>query len=224
MKMKFSKYDAIIFDMDGLLLATENICWECFRSACKQFNYDPDFNIYKRIIGRSTTEGNKILSEALKDFIPYEEVNPIWNKNYHDAIANNPIPLKKGVREFLEYVSKLDLKLAVATSTGYDLAVKKLKNTDLYKYFEFVVAGDQVKNSKPDPEIYLTAADKLRVEPKNCLAFEDSDNGTKAAHSAGMTIIQIPDIVEVSDEVRSLGHMIVESFDKFTDQYPYDEE
>ena len=210
----FSKYDAIIFDMDGLLLATENICWECFRQACSQFNYDPDFNIYKQIIGRSATEGNRILSEGLKDFIPYEEVNPIWNKIYHDTIANDPIPLKKGVREFLEHVSKLDIKLAVATSTGYDLAIKKLKNTDLYKYFEIVVAGDQVQNSKPDPEIYLTAAKKLGVDPKKCLAFEDSDNGTLAAHSAGMTVIQIPDIVEVSDEVKALGHRIIESFEE----------
>lgn len=214
MKTMFSKYKAIIFDMDGLLLDTEKICWECFRSACKQFNYDPDFNIYKRIIGRSATEGNKILSEALKDFIPYETVNPIWNKLYHDAIENNPIPLKKGVREFLEHVSKLELKLAVATSTGYDLAVKKLKNTDLYKYFEVVVAGDQVTNSKPDPEIYLTVADKLGVDPKDCLAFEDSDNGTLAAHAAGMTVIQIPDMIEVSDEVKALGHRIVGSFEE----------
>ena len=148
----------------------------------------------------------------------YEKVNPIWNNIYHDAIENSPIPLKKGVRDFLERVSKLDLKLAVATSTGYDLAIKKLKNTDLYKYFEVVVAGDQVQNSKPDPEIYLTAAEKLGVDPKKCLAFEDSDNGTLAAHSAGMTVIQIPDIVEVSDEVKALGHRIVGSFEEIIKQ------
>ena len=205
--------------MDGLLLATENICWECFHQACSQFNYDPDFNIYKRIIGRSATEGNRILSEGLKDFIPYEEVNPIWNKIYHDAIANDPIPLKKGVREFLEHVSKQELKLAVATSTGYDLAVKKLKNTDLYKYFELVVAGDQVNNSKPDPEIYLTVAKKLGVDPEDCLAFEDSDNGTLAAHSAGMSIIQIPDMIEVSNKVKALGHRIIGSFEEIIEKF-----
>lgn len=200
--------------MDGLLLDTENICWKCFRQACKQFNYDPDFNIYKKCVGRSAVEGNKILSEGFKDFIPYETVSPIWNKIYHDAIENNPVPLKKGVREFLEHVSKLELKLAVATSTGYQLAVKKLKNTDLYKYFKVIVAGDQVNNSKPDPEIYLTVAEKLGVDPKFCLAFEDSDNGTKAAHAAGMTVIQIPDMIEVSDEVKALGHRIVGSFEE----------
>ena len=83
-----------------------------------------------------------------------------------------------------------------------------------YKYFEVILAGDQVQNSKPDPEIYLTAASKLGVDPKDCLAFEDSDNGTLAAHSAGMTVIQIPDIVEVSAEVKSLGHRIVGSFEE----------
>ncbi|MDA3837828.1 MAG: HAD family phosphatase [Candidatus Delongbacteria bacterium] len=216
MKIDITNYKAIIFDMDGLLLDTENICWECFRKACSQFNYDPDFNIYKRIIGRSAKEGNKILEREFRKYIPYNKVNPIWNKLYHDAIENHPIPLKKGAFEFVDQVSYLNIKKAVATSTSYNLAVKKLKNTGLYRYFDVVVAGDQVKHSKPHPEIYLKAAYKLGVNPKRCLAFEDSDNGTLAAHTAGMTVIQIPDMIEVSDEVRSLGHRIVGSFEEFT--------
>jgi len=86
-----------------------------------------------------------------------------------------------------------------------------LSNADLLGFFEFVLGGDQIKNGKPDPEIYMTGCSKLGVQPAFCLALEDSDNGVLAAFNAGMSIIQVPDLIVPSERVKPLGHRIVGS-------------
>ena len=77
--------------------------------------------------------------------------------------------------------------------------------------FVAIVGGDQVQKSKPHPDIYFKAAAILGVTPKNCLALEDSENGVRSAVSAGMTVVQIPDLVQPSLDLRGLGHIVLGS-------------
>lgn len=198
--------------MDGLLLDTERICWGCFVQSCKKFGYQPDFNIYKNCIGRKAEEGDIVLSEGFGRFIPYYEVKNIWNDLYAGVIETGKIPLKDGVYEFLESIYVTNKRMAVVTSTGMKTAVKKLTSAKIIDFFEFVMSGDMAENSKPHPEIYLKAAEQLHLSPSECVVFEDSNNGVKAAHGAGMEVIQIPDMFEPSPEVLKLGHMITCSF------------
>jgi HAD superfamily hydrolase (TIGR01509 family) len=198
--------------MDGLLLDTERICWECFIDACKPYGYFPDFNIYRDCIGRKVEEGDKILAEGFRDFIPYNSVKPEWNRLYLERIENGCIPLKPGVKNFLEKLSCLNKKKGVATSTEFNTALKKLTKTRIIDYFDVIITGDSVSKSKPDPEIYLKAAEKLGYSPEECIAFEDSDNGVRSAHAAGIKVIQITDMFCPSDDVVSLGHQIAGSF------------
>lgn len=206
-------FDAFIFDMDGLLFDTEILCWNCFRHVCAEYGYDPDFDIYKRCIGRSAAEGNLLLEECFGKYIPYAEVNRKWNDLYISKIREGNIPLKKGVVRFLKELKKRKIKTAVTTSTVTELALKKLEAGDILNYFGPVTGGDSVKRSKPDPEIYLKTAKILGTDPVRCIAFEDSDNGVRSAHAAGMTVIQIPDLVEPSEDIIKLGHQIIGSFD-----------
>ncbi len=199
--------------MDGLLLDTERICWECFVNACKKFSYQPDFNIYRNCIGRKAEEGDLILSEGFKNHIPYYEVKNVWNDLYACVIETGNIPLKSGVLNFLEIVSGMNKRMAVVTSTGIKTASKKLSSAGIIDFFEFVMSGDRAENSKPHPQIYLQAAEQLGLDPWECIVFEDSDNGVKAAHGAGMEVIQIPDISEPSPGAMELGHRITSSFD-----------
>jgi len=214
--ISIKEYKAFIFDMDGLLLDTEKICWECFRKACSKFDYDPDFDIYKKCIGRKAEEGNKILKQGFDPFIPFDDVHKLWGDLYSNYIDRENIPLKKGVRSVLENLHRRNVKLAVATSTEETTALKKLTRSGLIDFFDLIISGDQVTNSKPDPEIYLTAARKLEIKPENCIAFEDSDNGVKSAHSAKMTVIQIVDMIDPAEEVRNLNHIIVNSFNEIS--------
>jgi HAD superfamily hydrolase (TIGR01509 family) len=113
--------------------------------------------------------------------------------------------------KLLQYLEIIGVKKVVVTSTAQQTALRWLKNTNILRFFYFVLGGDQVQNGKPHPEIYLTACRRLKVESANCLALEDSDNGVLSATNAGLVVIQIPDLIQPSTEVRALGHRIVKS-------------
>ncbi|MBN2858377.1 MAG: HAD family phosphatase, partial [Candidatus Delongbacteria bacterium] len=212
-RIESKAYEAFIFDMDGLLFDTEKLCWNCFQEICAEYGYDPDFSIYRKCIGRSAVEGNKLLEEGFGKSIPYTEVNLKWNDLYRSRLDSKEIPLKEGVLKFLDELKNKNIKMAVATSTETGLALKKLERGGVLKYFLTVTGGDSVKESKPHPDIYLKAAGSIGADPKKCIAFEDSDNGVRAAHGAGMTVVQIPDLIEPSADILRLGHTIAESFD-----------
>ena len=119
------------------------------------------------------------------------------------------IPLKSGAEELLQDLKRGGIPMAVATSTPNPRATHMLRNSGMLQAFDVVVAGDQVQRGKPLPDIYLRAAELLGVPPERCLALEDSENGVRSALAAGMTVIQVPDLVEPSDAVRDLGHTIL---------------
>ena len=121
------------------------------------------------------------------------------------------VPLKNGATELLARLTALAIPIAVATSTSSDRARQKLRSAGILTHFTAVIGGDQVTNSKPHPDIYANAADVLGVTPAKCLALEDSENGVRSATSAGMTVIQIPDLVQPTQALRSLGHIILNS-------------
>jgi len=123
---------------------------------------------------------------------------------------NAPIPLKDGAAELLACLAELEIPVAVATSTESRRAMRKLEAVGILTHFKAIVGGDQVRNSKPHPDIYLRAAQILGVRPTKCLALEDSENGVRSAADA-VTVIQIPDIVQPSTALRSLGHTILQS-------------
>lgn len=205
--------DCVVFDMDGLLLDTEKIAQRTFKETCSKFDLTYDEKLYLSCIGSNLQRTAEILNKGIVDF-PKEEFMHHWNELYVLNAIENPAPVKDGVFQFLEKLDKEGIPRAVATSSPEKNATKKLKNAKLYDYFHSVTFGDQVTHGKPHPEIYLTAARKLNMDPKNCLALEDSDNGVKAAHGADMLVIQIPDMISPSQQVLDLGHHIAENMDE----------
>ena len=93
--------------------------------------------------------------------------------------------LKKGLVQVLERLRKAGLRMAVATSSRRAIAEEYLINANVYKFFDVLVCGDEVEKGKPHPEIFLSAAQKLNLEPAQCFMFEDSENGIRSAHDAG---------------------------------------
>ena len=106
------------------------------------------------------------------------------------------MPVKKGLYEIFDYLKSVGCKISLATSTSSQTALKIMKKINLYDKFDAFVCGDDVKNGKPNPEVFLIAAKKLGLEPVDCVAFEDSINGIKSAHAAGMTTVMVPDLSE----------------------------
>nr|WP_319556704.1 HAD family phosphatase [uncultured Vibrio sp.] len=202
-------YQAAIFDMDGLLLDTERVCMRVFQEACEVQKLPFYDEIYLSIIGRNAAGIEAIFRKAYGNDL--DRLHQEWRTRYNAVVKHQAIPVKEGVVELLEWLKEQSLPIAVATSTAKDVAKIKLELAGLSKYFDNLTTGCEVNNGKPDPEIYLLAANRLNVEPTKCLAFEDSNNGVRAAVAANMSTYQIPDLVEPCDEVRQFGHAIVPS-------------
>ncbi|ALR18824.1 MULTISPECIES: HAD family hydrolase [Vibrio] len=202
-------YHAAIFDMDGLLLDTERVCMRVFQEACEVQQLPFYTEVYLSIIGRNAAGIEAIFRKAYGNDL--DRLHQEWRTRYNAVVKHQAIPVKEGVVELLEWLKEQSLPIAVATSTAKDVAKIKLELAGLSKYIDNLTTGCEVSNGKPDPEIYLLAANRLNVEPTKCLAFEDSNNGVRAAVAANMSTYQIPDLVEPCDEVRQFGHSIVPS-------------
>ncbi len=202
--------DAVIFDMDGLLLDTERIAKRTFIETCSAHNITFNEATYARCVGSNLSRTADILQSAYPDF-PRNLFMADWNDLYVQEAILKPVPIKEGVLDFLNFLKTKNIPCAVATSSPQKNAKLKLEHSGLIDYFSALTFGDQVSISKPHPEIYLTAAHRLGIAPTKCLALEDSDNGVRAAIGANMLVYQIPDLLQPSEEVKSLGHRIVVS-------------
>ena len=216
-------FRAVIFDMDGLLLDTERIALASFLETCAHFGIAEHTEVFMQCIGTNAALGRQVLKEGLEGKIDHAEFERVWDTKYCRSTANRPLPLKDGATELLEQLASLKLPLAVATSTTSFRAVQKLRDAGILDKFDAVVGGDQVQHSKPHPAIYLKAAVVLGVTPRTCLALEDSENGVRSALSAGMTVVQIPDLVQPSQSLRLLGHIILRSLHDVP-SYPFSRE
>lgn len=203
------KINAAIFDMDGLLLDTERLCLKVFKQACETVGQPFYEEAYLSVIGRNAAGIEQVLRQTYGD--NFDAVDTEWRINYQAIVHHEAIPLKDGVIELLDWLKEQGIPIAVATSTHKNLATIKLKLANIDHYFDTITCGCEVTNGKPDPEIYLLAAQRLNVDPATCLAFEDSNNGVRSATSANMITYQIPDLVEPSEEVLTLGHTILPS-------------
>lgn len=197
--------------MDGLLLDSERLARDSFVQACTEVGWAPDLAVYDLCVG-STYEGTeRILRTHFGADFPFEAVNERWGALYEARVLRQPVDLKSGALDLLVRLEELGIPRALATSTRRGIATAKLHNASLSEYFAHLVCGGETARGKPHPDPYLEAAGRLRVDPGLCWALEDSNNGVRAAHAAGLQVFQIPDLVPPSDEVRALGHIVVES-------------
>jgi HAD superfamily hydrolase (TIGR01509 family) len=198
----------VIFDMDGLLLDSERLARDAFLHACLEAGWQPDMAAYLRCIGSTAAATERILREAHGADFPYAQIVELWSARYHAHIRNDGVPLKPGAVALLDHLRDLSIPMALATSTRRPTTELKLVGAGLDSYFCHMICGEETPRGKPHPDPYLAAADVLHLAPAQCWALEDSENGVRAALSAGCVVFQIPDLVAPSAEMRALGHVI----------------
>ena len=182
-----SSKQGIIFDMDGLMIDSERIINDAVVRAGHDMGLADIEHISLKTIGTSHDHTREIYREAYGAF-DFEHLMDLKHKYIDEIIGDNGFPPKKGITEILEKV----------TSKGYVTAVGKI---DVLKFFDIFVCGDMGLKSKPAPDIFLACADKMGLAPADCFVLEDSINGIKAAHAAGMKPVMIPDMIAPTEEI-----------------------
>lgn len=213
-----NRFKAAIFDLDGLMLDTETVSYAGWKRAMADFGYELDDETYHKIIGLIVADVKRVFSDCYGSDFPHEKVNKRRLDYIYRHIDRHGIKIKPGLCEVLDLLDKAGLPKAVATSSNAESAQRKLSASGLLNRFDYLVCGDQVKKGKPAPDIFLTAAQHLKVAPADCLIFEDSENGLRAAHRAGMTAIMVPDVKQPENEVAVLAYKI---FPSLTEVLPF---
>lgn len=188
-------YDALLFDLDGTLIDTESLALRTGLAAFAEAGHPVGPDLLHRLVGRDEPSSVAILRAALPATADLPRIRDIWNRGFSDAIAQG-LPLKPGVIELL--AATAGQRRAIVTSTRRAGAHQKLQIAGLAPQFELVISLDDVTAAKPAPDPYLLAAERLGLSPARCLVFEDSDTGAESARRAGCTVVQIPDVGEIS--------------------------
>jgi beta-phosphoglucomutase-like phosphatase (HAD superfamily) len=146
----------------------------------------------------------------LPDQVEFQDFNEVWREKI-SATLRRDIPLKAGALQLFQILSSKGYLMGVATSTETGVARSHLEKTGLLPFLAGVVGGDLVQQGKPNPEVYHKIAEHLGVSAAECVAFEDSETGTRAALASGATTVQIPDLIPPSAEMLKSGHVIAPS-------------
>ena len=199
-----SMIEAIVFDMDGLLFDSERIVQRSWEEAGNQLGLEHMGETIYHTLGMNLAGRNHYFRNTIAKDFPCEEFAKqarIW---FYKIVNEEGLPMKNGARKLLEYGKVNGYRMAIATSSRKEYALKNLKAAKIYDFFDAGVFGDMVQHAKPDPEIYLKACDSIGAYPANCIALEDAPAGIRAAYAAGMKPIMIPDLVAPTPEIEAL--------------------
>jgi len=203
--------EAVIFDMDGLMLDTEapaRRAWEC---AARTLGREFDLELCRQMIGRDFGDCVALIRARHGPGYPVEELTTAWVAGYDEIVAAEGISLKPGLEEILDLLDERGIAIAVATSTRRERARAKLDRVGLLYRFATLVGGDEVARGKPAPDIFIAAAERLGVAARDCVVLEDSEPGIIAAAAAGMTPVMVPDLHPPSSELLALEPLVLAS-------------
>ena len=201
---------AVIFDMDGVIFDSERIVYELWLELSEKYGF-PDLRTpYWNVIGVNARQARETFLDFYGHEFPYDFYKAEQSRLYHERYDGGRLPLKEGVRPLLHALREAKIYTALASSTRTDLVVRQLADAGLLDYFSFVVGGDQVVKSKPEPEIFLRALAGTDISPAETVVIEDSFNGIRAASRAGMRPIMVPDLLPPDMEMKNLAEAILD--------------
>jgi HAD superfamily hydrolase (TIGR01509 family) len=207
--------DAVVFDMDGVLIASEEIWDEVRRAYVDEQGGRYTDEMQRAMMGMSSPEWSRYLHETAGLPDEPEAINAEIVRRMLAAYHGH-LPLFDGAIEAVRRLAER-YPLAVASSSNRPLIDAVLDVAGLASSFRATVSSEEVPRGKPAPDVYLEAARRLDVPPERCAAVEDSHNGIRSAHAAGMLVIAIPNPSFPPDE-KALAHadVVIRSLDELT--------
>lgn len=204
---------AIIFDLDGTLIDSMNVWSDIDKEFFKM--HDPPFEEdYQKEIGHKGLKEIAAYTKTRYNLKESEdEIVTIWLDMAKEAYAYK-IPLKEGVKSFLEYLQSKNIKMGIATSNSLELTELVLKHHDIYKYFSKVVTVNELKTNKGSPDIYLHISDSFGLVPSECIVFEDLLTGIRTAKKAGYKVVGVKEIssLDKEKEIREIADLYISNY------------
>ena len=187
---------ALIFDFDGLILETEQPVFQSWQELYQSLGCEIPFEVWSSTIGKSIDDVFDPFDELERQLgrqVDRDKLGPLRRRRELDLIDEQPI--MPGVETYLLHARALGLKIGLASSSSCAWVTGHLKRLDLIKHFDSVLGSDDVKRTKPAPDLYLLALEKLDVSPEQAVVFEDSPNGVAAAKTARIFAVAVPNMI-----------------------------
>lgn len=185
---------AIIFDMDGLMIDSERVTFECYQERLKDMNLTMDEEFYKTLLGKPIKGIYQRFYDVYGNDFPIENVIQDVHQLMAERFETEGVPVKKGLVELLHYLKDNNYKTIVATSSNRDRVDKILAQAKITEFFDDSICGDEVTKGKPNPEVFLKSCQKLGVNVDEVIVLEDSEAGIQASYDANIKVICIPDM------------------------------
>ena len=215
------RFKAAIFDMDGLLIDSERAISAAWIAGARELGFKLEMADFMRVIGTAAQQSTAMLIEIMGS----EQAMRATAERAHALLpqaGGHPVfPLKSGALPLLQALHAAGIPCGVASSSSVDEIRHRLGHVDLLKYFRSITGGNEVARGKPDPAIYLLAAGRLGVAPTDCIAFEDSENGARAAQAAGVRVVIVPDLKHPPADVAARAHGVIASLADAIDHVPH---
>ena len=192
--------NAVIFDMDGLMIDTEPVGKMLVKTSHERFGYEITEDMFYHLIGTNEKTSKAYYHSVFGEDYPYQKIKDYRDQLRKEYFNSHPLEVKKGLYDLLEDLKKKNIKMAVASSTRYERVLSNLKSIKVDHYFDAIIGGDQIQHGKPAPDIFLKAVELLGVSKEDALVLEDSKNGIRAAYNANMRRVWIPDQVPFNEE------------------------
>ena len=205
-----------IFDMDGTMFDTERLRFQTLQQASRELigvEFSESYLI--QCLGLSARSAEQLAKERYGQDVPYAEIRQRADVLELEHVRHHGVPIKKGLLQVLERLRKAGLKMAVATSSRRAIAEEYLINANVYKFFDVLVCGDEIRQGKPHPEIFISAAEKINLSPAQCLMFEDSENGLRSAYDAGGMTVLFKDIKIPNESMLAQAQYYYETVEDF---------
>lgn len=184
---------AFIFDLDGVIVDTAKFHYLAWKELANDLGFDFSEKQNEMLKGVSRSKSLEILLEIGKISLTQDHKEKLMfekNQRYLSSVESlGTSEILPGIKDLILFLKSKNILVALGSASKN--AIPLLKSLELFEFFDAIVDGNDVTHAKPDPEVFLLAAEKLRVSPENCVVVEDSQAGIQAANIAGMTSVGI---------------------------------
>lgn len=201
---------AVIFDLDGVIVSTDEYHYQAWKSIADKENIEFNRSINNELRGVSRAESLEIILEkANKEYTQDEKAILLEKKNdiYRSLLANlSSSEILEGVNEVIDYLKSNNIKVAIGSSSKNTSLI--LEKIGLSNIFDEIADGTMITKSKPNPEVFILAANKLGIDPKECLVVEDAEAGVEAALAGNMIVAAVGDAIKSNKATYNLNKLI----------------